>query len=227
MNEIDKMAEKPAIPEESKCASKEASTGKLNRALTFTGWVQREDFMDAYAKALGTEALHMEYQKYASEDEAFSAFGGIKAEWAIGWSLGGMVMMRAAAAGAIKVKKLLLLASSYRFAGEYGVKEAEYAAFKSAFRRDSLNTVLEFQKRISNPPLEVDIGEHAGYWLDRLGLEAQQFSNSAGMVIMLGENDKTTPPAQKQLWLQHYPAAKIHILPGVGHVIPAEALCMI
>src|SRR5256885_1590443 len=83
------------------------------RILTLSGWGQAHDALSV----LAPQATSVDYARHASVEEALAAIAAQAegCDLAIGWSLGGQLLMRAMAMGMVHPQHVVLIAVPYQF----------------------------------------------------------------------------------------------------------------
>lgn len=188
---------------------------------------------------IAPEAWHLDYYPSRSPEEVFALFapdaGSVR--FAVGWSLGGWLLMRAIAEGVIAPAHLVLIAPPLQFVStpdfSHGMDVATFTLFSGNYRGDPVRTATRFahliakgdihHKRIIGeltlPPHSVD----ANVWHPWLEVLAQQrrhqleFSGFPPTLLIHGERDTVVPVAQGRELASRIPGAKLHVLPEAAH----------
>jgi 3-oxoadipate enol-lactonase len=158
----------------------------------------------------------------------------------VGWSLGGMVALHAALGHPDRVHRLALVATSPAF-GLDGTDPHEWRRLRLD-RLDRGETPADMADAV--------LGSVAGPDLDAAALAAQRAAMAripadglralvellphhdvrerlaevaAPTLVAVGELDHETPPAYARILAEGIPDARLVVLPGLGHLAPAEA----
>lgn len=158
----------------------------------------------------------------------------------LGWSLGGMVAARLAAAGHPSVRRLVLVATTPRFvAGEdwpHGLRPDLVEEFAAELERDYQGLVRRFLslqargdeqardvlRRLRNEVFARGEPERAAL---RAGLDVLREADLRGTVgdirvptlVVSGEHDRLTLPGAARWLAGHVPGARLVMVPGAGH----------
>lgn len=181
------------------------------KTLTLSGWAQPAD---ALARIV-PDSLHFDYSDYANPEASFE---GLKqfadVERIVAWSMGGQLALRAIAAGVLKPRKLVLVASAYQFVSEFGMDDFTFNQFRKNYETDPARAKTRFHglvakgdthaKRIlSELDHHHDVENTARWlpWLDDLAaytLEHTDLSAIPETLILHGEEDAIVPIAQSE-----------------------------
>ena len=137
--------------------------------LCLTGWQQETDALFKIAP----DALHFDYGAYKRPAGA-KCFKALPAtpDLAIGWSLGGQLLVRAIAGGYIKPGKLLLLGAPFQSVADAhfpeGMSEADFRAIKNSYRKNPQAMLVQFQSLVGVGVIP-KLWEHGFFWLEELG----------------------------------------------------------
>jgi pimeloyl-[acyl-carrier protein] methyl ester esterase len=158
----------------------------------------------------------------------------------VGWSLGGMVAARLAAAGHPSVRRLVLIASTPRFVRgpgwEHGLEAGVVCEFAAELERDYRGLIRRFLSLQARGDVRqaallrtlratvFDRGEPDRRAL-RAGLEillGADLRAEAGRIavptrVVAGEYDRLTPPRAGAWWAGQVPGATFEQVPGAGH----------
>lgn len=197
--------------------------------LTVSGWGQHEG-------ALSHLVEHTSLLDYGGmdEEETFSAMARAAPRYAIGWSLGGQLLVRAIARGIIAPQKLVLIATPYRFVaveeGGIGMGRQTYAQFRHNYARHPTRTLMKAHALVAHGDVHAaqvhhhQGAHHSGHdwlpWLDRLAefsCEALDVSTLPPTLLIHGEVDAVIAPDQSHAFAARIPHVKQHFLPHCGH----------
>ena len=113
------------------------------RCLTLSGWGQAFDVL----QGIWPEALAYDYASRSHAQDALEDIGriGEAAELVVGWSLGGQLAVRAIAAGLMKPKALVLIATPFQFVAEpertLGMPKDVFDSFRANYAADPQRTL--------------------------------------------------------------------------------------
>ncbi len=201
--------------------------------LCLTGWQQEPDALAGIAP----HAAHFSYAAYADCAEMFSALPQA-ADLAIGWSLGGQLLVRAVAGGYIRPKKLLLLAAPFQCVSDgyfsYGTPAEDFLQVREGYVENQSAMMAQFQALVGFGDTKIiralsqnaEIWPNGLYWLDELGnhtCRKLDFANFPETVIVHGTGDKVIHPENASKFIEYIDHSKIFLLPGLSHALPLQA----
>lgn len=199
--------------------------------LCLTGWQQRAD---ALANITPEATLFADYSGF-NDVASFFATLPQEVELAIGWSLGGQLLVRAIAGGYVKANRLILLGAPFQFMASAAFSEAMPAeAFKGVieqYRTHPQAMVKQFAGIISTgdsfaPRIARTLGQYTDVWkqgifwleeLARYSCAELNFSTLPPTLLVHGLKDKVIYPIQAEWFRQHLPHAELHLWPECGH----------
>jgi len=209
--------------------------------LCLTGWQQPADALSAIAP---DDAEHFDYSAYNNADAMFKALPPTP-QLAIGWSLGGQLLMRAISGGHVKPKMLILLAVPYQWVASSkfpgGFPKATVNEVRKKYRNDpvlmlkSLNALIalgDLRERQITRTLNdgLAIWPNGAFWLEELisgSCDPLDFSAFPPALIIHGLNDKVIRIANAQAISARMPQAESLLWPRCAHaphLHDAEAL---
>ncbi len=200
--------------------------------LTLSGWAQPHDALNV----LLPDADHLEYGALSS-DETLQHIKHHNPSVAVGWSLGGSLLLMAKAHGLINPDWLVILGSPLQFVADetfpLGMGQQTFAQFYENMSSDPQRTSLKFnhliaygdkhQERIVE---QLNAQQHKPDWDDWvpwLDVLAQQhhstmpLSGLGNLLLIYGEEDVIVSHEQGKLLSKHAPRAKLEILPDCAH----------
>lgn len=203
--------------------------------IALTGWGQLPDAL----KTVAPQARHVDYARHGLP-EALALIGqeGTGCELAVGWSLGGQLLVRAIAQGLLAPKKLVLLAVPFQFVaraeGEMGMKPDTFALFRANCARDQPRCLRKAWELLcvgdekANDVREhlawQDAGAANGYdwlgWLDILeekSCDGLDFSAVPPTLVLHGEGDAVVDARQAAQWHDTLPECGYIPIRGCGH----------
>ncbi len=198
--------------------------------LCLTGWQQPPDAL----AELAPNAVHFDYSAYSNADAMFAALPRT-ADLAIGWSLGGQLLVRAVAGGYLKPKALLLLGAPFQWvAGEgiaKGIPVEAVAEVRDNYQRDpkamlkNLNALIALGDRDEKSIVRtlnavLSVWDNGLYWLDELtktSCSALNFSAFPPTVIVHGDKDKVIHPVNADAYMAALPKAELMKWPDCAH----------
>ncbi len=202
--------------------------------VTASGWGQPYDALASIAP----DAIHADYARHDNVEDALGEFAYGACDTAIGWSLGGQLIVRAVAAGLLRPKRLVLIATPFQFVASsdvpHGMKRDLYAKFHDNYARDAMRTLHKAWELIAKgdkhaprvrlhmerQPKEAMLEKHWLRWLqllDSYSCEELDFSDFPPTLLIHGDGDAVVDQAQSTLFAQRMPAAKRIVFEGCGH----------
>lgn len=209
-------------------------TSRCVSAVTLTGWGQPHDALADIAPG----ARHVDYAAQDTVEGVFSLLAREieEAELLIGWSMGGQMAVRAIVEGVIAPKKLVLIATPYRFIrGENGIgmDPLIYAQFLDNYRGSPARTLHKSYALIAHHDRNGEVVReklqraHARQpqhdwlpWLERLGAydcDALDFSRLPPTLLLHGKNDAVVGYEQSERFAAELPDARLELWEGCGH----------
>ena len=206
------------------------------KILTLSGWGQP---YDALADLL-PEATHMEYAHHEAIDQALDSIAdtGQGYDVIIGWSLGGQLAARAIAAGKIKPKKLVLLATPFQFVeigkNGIGMKRDTFEIFYHNFMKNPARTLnkawdlvhyMDTQAKFIKDQLSTFSKDAVltRNWLNWLALingyscKELDFQSFPPTLIVHGTRDAVVGVEQAECFVKHIASARLEIWQDCGH----------
>jgi pimeloyl-ACP methyl ester carboxylesterase len=156
---------------------------------------------------------------------------------AIGWSLGGQLLVKAIALGHTRPKKLVLLGAPFQCISDdqfaHGISPTDFQSVRNNYRRNPEAMLAEFQVLIAAADKNqkqiakvlsrtITRWPNGLFWLDTLGKTTchnLDFSAFPETLIIHGQNDRVIHPASAEEFSRHLPAAKLFLLPDSGHAL--------
>jgi pimeloyl-ACP methyl ester carboxylesterase len=208
--------------------------------LCLTGWQQPADALEAIAPG----AQHFDYASY-TDVEAMLRDLPKTPDLAIGWSLGGQLLVRAIAGGHVKPKALMLLAAPFQFIADEGfprsMPAATFQEFRTGYRASPEETLRQFHTLLAlgdtkAKPITTALNatrqawKHGLFWLDVLAAfscEQVDFNAFPPTTVIHGLKDKVADPANAEAFSKRISHARL--LPWdncahAPHMHDAEAL---
>jgi pimeloyl-ACP methyl ester carboxylesterase len=188
--------------------------------ITFSGWGQAPDHL-SNCFSIPT-AIDCAYMDYPSQKEALASLPlDTEYDLAIGWSLGGQVLLSALCAGRIKPRKIILIATPFSF-----VQTPLWRNFRTRFTKDPTRMLAYYNRLLvsqDQQPVPPPAPYHTPYldtWLD--ALEAFQGQNilphtMPPCLILHGDRDAIIPVEQGKLWAKHLANTTVSVLQGAAH----------
>jgi pimeloyl-ACP methyl ester carboxylesterase len=197
--------------------------------LCLTGWQQPADALASIAP----DALHFDYSTYDSVDAVFAALPRAP-RLAVGWSLGGQLLVRAIAMGHIRPQALILLGAPFQW-----VEDANFSGVSKAMAGDArANYAAQPQAMLKNLNALVALGDaheksilrslnaslslwkRGPFWLDELTRTSCRELNFSGFpptVIIHGAKDKVIYPHNAHAFKELLPQAELQLWPECAH----------
>ncbi len=118
----------------------------IPHTLTLSGWAQPAD---ALSKLI-PEATQFDYSDYASAEASFEGLTKYSdTPYIVGWSMGGLLALRAIANGVLKPKHLTLIGTPWKFVGEEGMGEHTFDLFADTYRKNPVAHKTRFHALIA------------------------------------------------------------------------------
>ena len=201
--------------------------------LTLSGWAQPATALTP----LAGDTIAFDYSDYENPQLAIEALKNIKHTTCVAWSLGGVVALRAIAAGVIRPAHLTLIGVPYQFvqtpdfsqamgADTYQKFHANYASNPSRTKERFLGLIAKGdrdEKRIlQSLSHHHDVENTARWlpWLGWLGLDNLGEIRGAALpptLIVHGEQDAIVHPMQAKKLAEIIPQASVSMWSEVGH----------
>lgn len=205
----------------------------MTPTLALSGWAQPHDALHS----LLPEAYHLPYAVHDTWEKMASAFAPYAdTPLAVGWSLGGALLMQAAALRVIRPKKLVLLAAPVQFVADaafpHGMGRETFSLFRHNFRENPHKTARRFAHLIADgdahyATITHTLQQHSAVddalweqWLDKLAtLRHDQFPlhSLPPTLLIYGERDKIVSPAQGEHLHHTLPHTRLMLLPHSAH----------
>jgi pimeloyl-ACP methyl ester carboxylesterase len=204
--------------------------------ITISGWGQPHDALSA----LFPEARPVDFARHSSVSAALLdiAAHAPEPDMVIGWSLGGQLLVRAIAAGMLKPRKLVLIATPFQF-----VKTAElpmgmprdlFDKFRDNYRRNPEQTLTKAWELICKDDTNAkEISAHLALhdkkallakdwlrWLELLeafSCKDLHMADFPSTLLIHGDRDLVVYPEQSLHFAQAIPHAKLFTIEGCGH----------
>lgn len=203
-----------------------------HQILCVSGWAQPHDAL----RVLSDKASHLDYHDCQSLEEALELIAGHSPATAIGWSLGGWLLMRAIEKGLVAPKQLVLLAPPLQYVSSpdfpYGMDNLTFRLFAESYEKDPARTSKRFSALIAKGDSKFsEILNALGYWeksaekyrwsfwLDVLEEQKHhhlQFKNFPPTLLIHGKQDVIIPYAQGKILAERIPGSLIG-LKDAGH----------
>jgi len=206
------------------------------KALCLSGWGQPADALEPLAQLVGaSDGVSVDYMKMPSEQALWAQLEMQDADIVFGWSLGGMLAVKAIAKGVLDPQMLVLLATPFQFVADMHMGQAmspqDFARFEHDFRENSTRCMRRFQQMIaSGDSRERKIYEtvrgqgvitpYSEEWLDwlrRSTLREVDFDLLPPALIFHGLDDRVVDGTQVDQFMEVYPRAEIVLMPACGH----------
>lgn len=203
--------------------------------LCLAGWQQKHDAL----ANLVPDAIHFNYALYHDMEKMFSALPA-RTDMAIGWSLGGQLLVRAMMAGYIRPKKLILAGTAFQLIADdyfvYGTKKEDFTILKADYIADAEKFLHYFNMLIAygdknaasiRKTLNKDImiEKNGLFWLEELektSFRGNDFSGFPPTLILHGEKDRVVHPANARKFAEQIPNSTLCLLPEYGHLLPID-----
>lgn len=200
--------------------------------LLLSGWSQP---VDALAH-LADDPILFDYSDYPNADAAIEALKKMPHTQCVGWSMGGQLLLRAMAAGAIAPKHVTLIAAPMQFVSDAAVKGMDpltYQLFRDGYAKDPARTKTRFHGLVAKGDRDMRrvmemLGHHPEVentarwlpWLEDLAahrLDVAALASAPPTLIIHGMNDQIVPHAQSEMLMRYLPNAQLNSWAEVGH----------
>lgn len=203
--------------------------------LCLSGWAQPADAL----QRLAPYGYHIAYGDAPDMETVFARLSPYRdVPLAIGWSLGGWLLMQAASAGIIRPQRLVLLASPAQFVAceqfPHGMGAETFSLFQQNYLAQPERTARRFAYLIAHGDKyqqavthllqqqqpESQPHHHWQPWLAHLaGTRHDRLSlnNLPETLLIYGEADRIVAPQQGAYLQEHLPASQLLRLPECGH----------
>lgn len=205
----------------------------LVEILCVSGWAQPHDALHV----LSDNAAHLDYHDSQSVEQALKMLEDqppIKT--AIGWSLGGWLLMRAIDEKRIAPKQLVLLAPPLQYVSTpdfpHGMDSLTFRLFAASYEKDPVRTSKRFSALIAKGDSKFsDILDELGYWeksaekfrwsfwldvLENQKIQHLNFDNFPPTLLVQGKHDVVIPYAQGEVLAERIPAQFV-VFENSGH----------
>ncbi len=197
--------------------------------LCLTGWQQPTDALAIIAP----QAAHYDYASHTNIQSAFATLPP-EPQLAIGWSLGGHLLVQAVAGGYCRPKKLLLLGAPFQcVASEHfpeGMPTPMFQEFRTNYQRSPEETTKRFPlfiaqgdryaSRIVQTLGHTPVWQNGLFWLDVLGSSSchtLDFSAFPHTIIVHGANDQIIRSTNAAAFAARLPSCELLLWPDCGH----------
>lgn len=206
----------------------------MKNILCLSGWAQPHDALTP----LAPHATHLDYADHSLED-AITHIATHSPDVAIGWSLGGVLLMIAKAQGAINPDHLVILGSPLQYVSDesfpHGMGQDTFAKFYENMTNQPERSSEKFNHLIAygdahyervlaslqSQTHQADWGAWLP-WLDMLAMQHHTTMplNSMGkMLLVYGEQDVIVSHEQGKLIAQHTPKSTYVTWPNASHAL--------
>ncbi len=201
--------------------------------LALSGWAQPHDALHPVAPD-GT--LHLDYSACRSVEETLALLDGHTPKLAIGWSLGGWLLMRAVEEKILRPERLLLIAPTFQFIADaafpWAMGGETYRLFTHSYCNDPVRTAARFAGLIAKGDREEKEVRKRGYWehsadaarwmfwlkaLEESKAHHFSFGGFPPTLLLHGERDAVVPVEQSRRLQERIPDATLHVFPEAGH----------
>jgi len=195
----------------------------MNKILFLNGWQQSN-----------LTPGEFDYGFYAEKKLVFADLPK-NIDLAIGWSLGGKLLVEAILKKKIRPKKVILIAAPFKFIGDNnfpsGMNELIFQEFRTNYIANPQGTLSQFNSLIAlgdnkgreiarNLNKEIKIRKNGLFWLDDLAksdFSQSDFSDFPETTIIHGENDKIVDIANAHKFAQVIKNSHLEIWQNCGH----------
>jgi len=198
--------------------------------LCMTGWQQKHDALSGIAP----DAVHCDYGAHDNVEAMFTALPR-DVSLAVGWSLGGQLLVRAVAGGYIAPRALLLLGAPFQHVADahfaHGLPAPMMKEFRRSYMRHPKEVITQFHLRTAQGDAhseriagilneDIVIWQNGLLWLDELAdvtCRTLDFSRFPKTFIVHGAEDKIIYPFNAQAFADSIPASEFLLWKACGH----------
>jgi len=212
-----------------------------------SGWATDAKMWSPVMDAMGLNgrADCVQWWECVADDRERSLLGKLdrsaQAVVCVGWSLGGLIALEAAARKPEKVRALVLVSATARMGAdrEYpGVSQGTLRAMRLKLRSAPCEVLRDFFRLCLEPCRDTEAidalcREAGGVAADRLAAGLRRLSETdlrgslgdikAPCLVIHGQKDAVVPPAQGEYLAKHIRGARFVSVPDVGHAVPQLA----
>lgn len=201
--------------------------------LTLSGWAQPHDALTFLIPG----SASYRYAEYKSAEEALLNLRQYTPRIAIGWSLGGLLLVQAVAMQILQPKLLVLLATPYQFVASEDYRHAmvpyTFRTFYQNYETNPTRTASRFNALIAKGDTSAKqvlerlsgntTAAECEIWLPWLGYLATfsckmlDFTKFPSTLIVHGKQDAVVSMAQAQTFQEALPSSRIMLWEGCGH----------
>lgn len=201
------------------------------KVLCLTGWQQPADALSVIAPE---DTIHFKYDVYVDVNTAINTMP-LTPDTAIGWSLGGQLLVRAVASGHVRPKKIILLGAAFQFLNsdnyQNGIPTADFTNVVQGYKNKPEDMLRGFHVMVGSGDSQsvritrtlntsLVLWKNGLFWLEELGrfsCTSLNFSNFPETIIVHGKNDKVTSPKQAEDFKHLIPHAQLRLLDDCAH----------
>ncbi len=202
----------------------------MSSVLCMTGWQQPADSLSDIAP----DAVHFDYAAYDNVETMFAALPRAP-RVAVGWSLGGQLLVRAIAGGHIWPGALILLGAPFQWVADahftHGVPQVVADEVQYNYARDPESMLAGFHTLIAHGDTQEksiiralnkirQVWKNGAFWLGELAQASccdLNFSVFPRTVLVHGLSDKVIPPANAKMYAERLPASELMEWLGCAH----------
>ncbi|NBX02915.1 MAG: alpha/beta fold hydrolase [Alphaproteobacteria bacterium] len=206
------------------------------KIMALSGWGQPYDAL----RSIVPDATHVDYGHFSDVGEALAhiAEAGKTHDVAIGWSLGGQLLVRAIAAGMIHPRALVLISAPFQFVQTpekpIGMKRDLYEKFRENYAKNPVRTLHKAWELVTlgdanaEPIRELMAGHDKDpvmqrnwlYWLhalDGFSVDELHLADFPPTLLVHGKNDAVVEHAQQAHFARKIPHGRVLTLEEAGH----------
>lgn len=191
-----------------------------------SGWAYPAATLDPLVKALEPSVTGIPHPFTAGLDRIASAAAPY---WLGGWSLGGLLAMKAVLDGVLHPAGLILISSTARFCSgddyPHGVPRTHLRAMMRGLVRSRESVLASFYDQ-AGQPVDCDFTteelSRGLQWLDTLDLRERLHEIEMPVLILHGAEDRIIPVSAAEYLATKIPSSHLIVHPGAGHALPLK-----
>ncbi len=199
--------------------------------LCLTGWQQPADALSCIAPDTAT---HIDYSHHNNVEALLTTLPR-SPRVAIGWSLGGQILVRAVAGGYVRPQTVILLGASFQFLSDanftQGMPASEYPSIIAGYANAPTEMLTGFNALVGAGDQHsasiartlnqnIIVWPQGKFWLEELGrfsCSTLNFADFPRTIIIHGLNDKVASVGQAKAFATHIASSELQLLENCAH----------